>query len=133
MRQRDIARKYLTELTGSILIYIAILFAAVKYGNGATSEPWHTAIAVSPMIGFGLMILVVARQFNRVDEYQRKLLLETFAIAAAVTAGWTFSYGFLEGAGYPKLSMFTVWPVMGATWLVVCLYRKYFLGPCSDE
>ena len=44
------------------------------------------------------------------------------AIAAAVTAGWTFTYGFLENAGYPRLSMFIVWPVMGAVWgLLACI------------
>ncbi len=38
---------------------------------------------------------------------------ENVAIAAVITAGWTFTYGFLEGVGYPRLSMFSVWEVMG--------------------
>ena len=42
------------------------------------------------------------------DEYQRATYLETFAIGAAVTAGVTFTFGFLENAGFPRLSMFTV-------------------------
>ena len=29
--------------------------------------------------------------------------------------------GFLENAGYPRLSMFTVWPVMGAVWAVLAI------------
>ncbi len=127
MRQREMTKKYLVELSGSVVIYTIILFSAIKFGKGITAEPWHTVVALSPMIGFCLMLFVIARQFNRVDEYQRKLLLETFAISAAVTAGWTFSYGFLEGAGYPRLSMFTVWPVMGGTWIVVCVIRKYVM------
>jgi hypothetical protein len=64
--------------------------------------------------GFGLMIRAIARHVARIDEYQRLRLLEGVALAAAVTGAVTFSYGFLETAGFPKLSMFSVWVVMGA-------------------
>ena len=39
----------------------------------------------------------------------------------------TFSYGFLEGLGYPKLSMFTVWPILAVLWVVglVLARRRY--------
>jgi hypothetical protein len=58
------------------------------------------------------------------DEYARLKSLEAIAISAAFTAGWTLTYGFLENAGFPKLSMGVVWPVMGAVWgTVVCLHR----------
>jgi hypothetical protein len=43
--------------------------------------------------------------------------------AGAVTAGLTFTYGFLEGAGFPKLSMFWVWGLMGGTWAAVAGLR----------
>jgi hypothetical protein len=72
-----------------------------------------------------LAVWAVARHIRRIDEYMRMLVLEGLAIAAAATAGLSFTYGFLEGAGYPKLSMFTVWPVMGAVWGIVCLVRYY--------
>jgi hypothetical protein len=29
----------------------------------------------------------------------------------------TFSYGFLEGLGYPRLSTFLVWPVLAVLWI----------------
>jgi hypothetical protein len=74
------------------------------------------------MIGFGLMIRAMARHLGRIDQFQRRRLLETFAIAAAITAGLSFSYGFLETAGFPRLSMCTVWMVMGGSWgLVACV------------
>ena len=48
--------------------------------------------------------------------------LESIAIGAAVTAALSLTYGFLESAGFPKLSMFWVWPVMGLVWgLHACL------------
>jgi hypothetical protein len=75
------------------------------------------------MIGFGLMIRAIARHVARIDEYQRLRLLEGIALAFAITGAVTFSYGFLETAGFPKLSMFSVWIVMGASWGLVCLVR----------
>ena len=48
------------------------------------------------MIGFGLMGWALVRQYRRVDEFIRRLLLENTALAAGVTAVLTFSYGFLE-------------------------------------
>ena len=68
------------------------------------------------MLPILLAIWAIVRQVRRSDEFIRKTTMEHIAIAAAVTAGWTFTYGFLENAGYPRLSMFTVWPVMGAVW-----------------
>ena len=36
--------------------------------------------------------------------------------SAAITAGLRFTCGFLENAGYPRLSMFTTWPLMAISW-----------------
>ena len=49
---------------------------------------------------------------------QRKLQFEALALAFAGTALITFSYGFLEGAGFPRISMFAVWPLMAAIWFI---------------
>jgi hypothetical protein len=76
------------------------------------------------MFGFLLVVWAVVRQIKRSDEFIRKSTLENFAIAGAVTAGLTFTYGFLENAGCPRLSMFTVWPAMGTIWAVTTLIRN---------
>jgi hypothetical protein len=121
--ERQARRQYLRELFGSIALYIALLIPSVTVGPALDPGPLRTAVLVVPMAGFLLMIWAVARQVGRMDEYQRRVALETFAIAAAITAGVTFTYGFLENAGYPRLSMFTVWGVMGGSWLVAGLLR----------
>lgn len=62
------------------------------------------------------VIWAIARHLRRVDEYVRQFTLKNIAIAAALTAGATFTYGFMETAGYEKLSMFTVWLVLCGAW-----------------
>jgi hypothetical protein len=121
MTQRANTRRYLLELAGALALYSLILGLSLRYGQRLSPGPLQTATFVCPMAGFLLVVWAVARQIRRSDEYLRKTTLEYLAIAAAVTAGWTFTYGFLENAGFPRLSMFTVWPVMGAVWgLVAC-------------
>jgi hypothetical protein len=109
------------EFGGALILYAIVLTATLHYGQRLPRGALQTALYVSPMLPFGLAIWAVLRQIRRSDEYIRQSTLESVAIAAAATAGLTFTYGFLENAGFPKLSMFTVWPVMGAVWTMVSL------------
>lgn len=125
MHEKRIARVYFRELGGSMLVYCALLFGAIHFGRPMEEGVARVLVLASPMIGFCLAVWAVARQMRRVDEFIRQTTLETLAIAAAVTAGLSFTYGFLETAGYPRLSMFTVWPVMGAVWGAVTCIRNW--------
>ena len=104
-----------------MFLYVLILVVSIDVGKPMHEGIVRTLVLVSPMGPFLLMVWAVARQIRRSDEYCRLKVLEAIAIAAAVTAGWTFTYGFLENAGFPRLSMFTVWPVMVAVWAVVSI------------
>jgi hypothetical protein len=120
---RKAGAAYLRELFGSIAVYGALLVPSIIFGAEMEAGTLKTAVLTCPIIGFLLMIWAIARHFNRMDEYQRIFTLETFALAAAVTAAVTFTYGFMENAGYPRLSMFFVWGVMGSSWLIIGLAR----------
>jgi len=106
-------------LAGALAAYTFVLVLALTIGRRIPSGPVRTTIYVSPMLPILLAVWAIVRQIRRSDEFVRKTVVEHIAITAAVTAGWTFTYGFLENAGYPRLSMFTVWPAMGATWLIL--------------
>jgi hypothetical protein len=121
--EKKVKRAYHREMALAFLVYVVLLLSADHFGRPMAEGPLRTVILVTPMIGFGLAIWAVARHVKRIDEYKRQLFLETFAIAAATTAALTFTYGFLETAGYPRISMFSVWSVLGASWGVVCLVR----------
>ena len=82
------------------------------------------AVAVLPLVV--LTVWAIARQFRRIDEFMRLRTLEALALGAAVTAALSLTYGFLESAGFPKLSMFWVWPVMGFVWGLAACARRLF-------
>jgi hypothetical protein len=122
MRERDARNKYLVELGGSTLLYIAVLFGSITLAGPMPEGTVRSLLLLLPMIPVMLMVWAIARHFARMDEFIRLRSLEGLSIAAAVTAGLTLTYGFLEGAGFPRLSMIWIWPLMGAVWgLVVCL------------
>jgi energy-converting hydrogenase Eha subunit A len=124
MHEKRVARAYFVELMTSIVVYTVLLFAAIRYGRPMPEGWLRTLVLITPMIGFGLMIRAIVRHVARIDEYQRIRLLENIAVAAAMTLAATFTYGFMETAGFEKLSMFSVWLMMGASMAAVCLVRK---------
>jgi hypothetical protein len=123
MHEKRVARAYRAELWVAIAVYVVLLVASIRYGRPMDDGWLRTAVLLAPMIGFGLMIRAIARHVARIDEYQRLRLLETLALAFGITGAATFSYGFLETAGFPKLSMFSVWMVMGVSWGIASLVR----------
>jgi hypothetical protein len=124
MHEKRVGKVYVRELVAALGLYMVLLFAAIRWGRPMEDGMARTLVLLSPMIGFCAALWVIARHFGRIDEYMRMRLLENVALAAAITAGLTFSYGFLETAGYPKLSMFTVWCVLCGATILVQLIRK---------
>jgi hypothetical protein len=121
-------RQYLKELTATLLGYGVMLFGSIELlTHVEIARPWRDLVALSPMLPAAATAWVILRELRRMDELQRRIQLEALGFSFAGTAILTFSYGFLEGLGYPKLSMFTVWPVLAVLWVVglVLARRRY--------
>ncbi|TFW28903.1 hypothetical protein [Massilia horti] len=124
MHEKTITKIYYKELGIAFAAYLTLLLLSQKFGRPMPEGVLRTLVLISPMAGFGLMIRAVARKLAHSDEYIRQRLLETVALTAAVTAAATFTYGFLETAGFPRLSMFAVWIIMGSAFGVVNIARR---------
>ncbi|MCW2248457.1 hypothetical protein M2352_004117 [Azospirillum fermentarium] len=118
---------YLRRFTLGLLAYGTALFMSRILLQGGLEQPWLTAVALLPMVPATGLCAVIVRQVRRMDELQRRVQVEALALAFAGTALITFSYGFLEGTGLPRLSMFTVWPLMAALWVgaLLLVSRRY--------
>ncbi|MFT4003575.1 MAG: hypothetical protein QM684_25370 [Rhizobium sp.] len=121
--------RYLVELGASMLAYGAALTMSVwLIDHGMVENPvWKTILSLTPMLPAFLVAMSILRHLRRIDELQRRIQLEAFSLAFAGTALITFSYGFLENVGYPKLSMFAVWPLMSTLWIIggIISHRRY--------
>lgn len=123
MKEREANTRYRLELFSALLLYVAVLVGSISMARHVAPGTARTLMLASPTIPVMLAVWAIARHFRRMDEYVRLRSLESIAIAAGVTAALSLTYGFLESAGFPKLSMFWVWAVMGGTWALSTLLR----------
>jgi hypothetical protein len=122
------SKQYMKELTTTLVVYGAMLVGSIEVLTHVdVARPWRDLIALSPMVPAAATAWIVLRELRRMDELQRRIQLEAIGFAFAGAAILTFSYGFLEGLGYPRLSMFTVWPMLAVLWLVgLALARRRY-------
>jgi hypothetical protein len=122
------SKQYLREMTTTMVLYGLVLVGSIELVTHASIvSPWRELIVLSPMIPASAVAWIVLRELRRMDELQRRIQLEALGISFAGTAVLTFSYGFLEGLGYPRLSMFAVLPVLATLWVLglVLARRRY--------
>ncbi len=112
-------RRYVKELGGSLIVYGVLLFVSVYVERTFTLSPVaRYVVLLSPMIGAAAMTWAILWHVRRLDELQRRSVLESLAFSFAVTAFGTFAWGFAETAGAPKLPTFAIWPIMAVGWIV---------------
>lgn len=111
--------RYIAELFGAFAVYGGSLllsgYAASHFDWGIHGVIWPAMIPVPSTFLVGW---VIWRNLRKMDEMQVRQQLEAIGIAFAMTGLLTFNYGFLEGAGFPKLTMFWVWPMMCVSWVM---------------
>ena len=116
MKEKEGNRRYKTELGISMVLYMLALFGSLYFAKPMEPGTAQTLLLLAPTIPMAMAVWAIARHIARMDEYLRLRSLEGLALAAAVTAGLSVTYGFLESAGFPKVTMFWVWPVMASVW-----------------
>ena len=115
------------ELGLATLAYVLSVIISSLLQGPSLGRASSIAIALIPVVVMCLMALAVVRQLRRLDELAQRIQLEALGLAFVASALITFSYGFLETQGFPRLSMFYVWPLMGSLWALGCVLgvRRY--------
>jgi hypothetical protein len=109
------ARVYRTELLGATLLYAVLLITSLRTVDHA-SGGLKMLLAGLPALGAAAMAFAIVRFALRMDELQRRTLVDAAAIAAIVTAVVTLTLGFLENGGLPRIAMTWVWPIALVSW-----------------
>jgi hypothetical protein len=126
MREREATRKYLLEFGGAMALYLVVLFLSLRGAAYLDQGFGRTLLLLSPMIPIALALWSYMRQLGRVDEYVRLRNLKSLALAGGITGGFSLTWGFLENAGFERLSMFTVWMVFGGSWAAVSVAQAMY-------
>lgn len=111
-------RPYLPSLASLVLYALVLALSLRVLARGVDNQILATALSLSPMVPGILLCIAIVRLNRRQDERHRQIQLEAITIAFVGTALITFSYGFLENVGFPRLSAFAVWPLMATLWML---------------
>ena len=95
--------------------YVVLLPLSIVLGSGLDPVP-RALVALVPMIPLGFALRAYLRFLGRMDELARRIQLDALGFAFGAAGMLTLSYGFLEGAGLPRLSYVWVFPLMIALW-----------------
>ena len=103
-----------------MVVYVAaVMLTSWAFNSHLVRGAAVIPVALLPMVPAVLGGLASIDGFRSMDELQRKVQSEGILFAFFITAILTFSYGFLEVyAGFPRVSMFFVWPVLAVTWMI---------------
>ncbi len=115
------------EFGGSMFAYSVVLIVALLLIEANPHAPWRYALAVTPVIPICFALLAFIRALGHMDELHRLVQLNAVGFGFGATAIITFTYGFLELAGFPTISSIWVLPLMVALWGIgtAVAYRRY--------
>ncbi|MDR6674423.1 hypothetical protein [Xanthomonas sp. 1678] len=115
-----LARRYYRELGPPMLIYVAVMLCWRRLLSSVEADWARVLIALLPALLVALVIRAVARFVRDSDEMQRRIELESIAIAAALVSGGYMTAGFLQAAGTiavpATVAMMWVFPLLCATY-----------------
>jgi len=107
---------------GLLLVSIAIL-----QGDAIAGDLPRAAIALMPVPAAAAIIAIAIAQFLADDELQQRIRLTALAASCLGTLLIAFSWGFLEGLGFERLSGFAISGILVGLYAVGVLWsqRRY--------
>lgn len=115
MSQVAAGRAYAREFAIAMAAYVAAVIVTVKLSSDI--DPVVRApFVLIPLIPSAFALRAYLRFLGRMDELGRRIQLEALAFGFGAAGMLTFAYGFLENAGFPRLSYVFVFPLMIALW-----------------
>jgi hypothetical protein len=122
------AKQYLKDFIVGMGLYIIILISA-----NIALRVWDLSLTIKIILALAcaapvlLIIKAVLRFAKTFDELQRKKQMEATLIAFILVGMGTFTYGFLEMIGFPRLPIIWAFPLLYMTQGLAMIYvtRKY--------
>lgn len=104
------------EFGSAMLAYAIVLVIAILALNANPHAWWRALVALAPVVPVVFALLAFLRFLARMDELQQRIQLQALGFSFGTTAILTFSYGFLELAGFPLISWIWILPLMIVLW-----------------
>jgi hypothetical protein len=115
MSQAAAGRAYAREFAIAMAAYVVAVIVTV-WLTPNIDPTFRAPFVLIPLIPSAFALRAYLRFLGRMDELGRRIQLEALAFGFGAAGMLTFAYGFLENAGFPKLSYVFVFPLMIALW-----------------
>lgn len=92
-------KRYLLEYLVALILLLGTNALFIPEAQAAAAR--RTQLMIPPVIAILLMGIVIFRHYRRIDEFLRREMVQSMAVAAAFTYAWTTCYGVCEIAGFP--------------------------------
>jgi len=113
---REWNKRYMIEFVVAWALCLAASAFCIPLARTAGSPVVRISLMAVPTLAVLVIAFVVLRQFRRVDEFLRHVMLECFAVAGAVALVATLAYGIFEAAGFHRLSMWWGFAATSLAW-----------------
>ncbi|MEE7547142.1 hypothetical protein HF319_08940 [Xanthomonas sp. Kuri4-1] len=115
-----LARRYSREFGVPMALYVGVMLCWKRLLDGVDAHWARVLVALLPALLMVLVIRAVARYVRDSDEMQRRIELESIAIAAGLVAAVYMAAGFLQSAGLiavpAAVAMLWVFPALCMTY-----------------
>lgn len=109
-------KTYLIEFGGAMALYTVVIVVTSLLLKNIASANLRLLVSLLPKFPIGLGLLAFLRFFRAMDELQKRIQLDALAFAFGASGLLTFSYGLMQFAGMPQISLVFIFPLMIALW-----------------
>lgn len=110
------AMRYTVQVFGLMATYSVLLLLSMWLLKKIPPNGWRIPVAVLPVIPLLFVVWSVIHFIRTTDELQKSIHQEAVTFSSLVTAVVTMTYGFLENAGLPQISVLYVPVLMCCLW-----------------
>jgi len=97
-------------------LYAVLLIAMLRLLPLSRWIPGRVLLAALPIVGVYIVLRSISRAIQGMDELQQRIQFEAAAFSLAGTGFLTFTFGLLENALVPPISLTWVLPMMAVLW-----------------
>lgn len=119
MIDRFARQPYAVQLISGLVVYGVLLgLSMALLADGRFDDSLlRYLVALLPLPGMAIIVLVVVNRFRAMDEYWQTVHLTALPFALLGAMGIAVTWGFLENVGAPSMSGFAWFLVMNGTYL----------------
>jgi cytochrome c oxidase subunit IV len=123
-------RRYVRRFSIVMTAYLVTLFATTALvDHYALQGAVRYVLLLSALVPVGFMVPIMVQYLRESDEFERRIVTESLAVAAGITAMLSVTYGFLESfVGMPRPSAWFTWVAVMGSWFVARFFVARHYG-----